>query len=92
MTHWWQRLKSLGRTPAPIAQTLWDATLAQYPFLMERSQADIDAVVVVLQSDFLTQGPQVPLFEQTVAKHVGAKHALAVNKGNAQLFRLSCID
>ena len=44
MTHWWQRLKNLGRTPAPIAQTLWDATLAQYPFLMERSQADIDAL------------------------------------------------
>jgi Mlc titration factor MtfA (ptsG expression regulator) len=44
MTHWWQRLKSLGRSPAPIPQALWDATLAQYPFLMERSQADRDAL------------------------------------------------
>ena len=44
MTHWWQRLKSLGRSPAPIPPALWDATLAQYPFLMERSQADRDAL------------------------------------------------
>jgi UDP-4-amino-4,6-dideoxy-N-acetyl-beta-L-altrosamine transaminase len=49
------------------------------------SQADIDVVVAVLQSDFLTQGPQVPLFEQTVAKHVGAKHALAVNSATSAL-------
>lgn len=31
------------------------------------TQADIDAVVEVLQSDFLTQGPAVPRFEQAVA-------------------------
>ena len=43
------------------------------------SQADIDAVLEVLQSDFLTQGPKVPEFEVKVATHVGAKHALAVN-------------
>ena len=33
------------------------------------NQADIDAVLAVLQSDFLTQGPVVPLFEQTVASY-----------------------
>jgi UDP-4-amino-4,6-dideoxy-N-acetyl-beta-L-altrosamine transaminase len=54
------------------------------------SQADIDAVVSVLQSDFLTQGPQVPLFEQTVAQHVGAKHALAVNSATSAL-HIACL-
>ena len=54
------------------------------------SQADIEAVVAVLQSDFLTQGPQVPLFEQTVAKRVGAKHALAVNSATSAL-HIACM-
>jgi len=53
-------------------------------------QADINAVVAVLQSDFLTQGPQVPLFEQTVAQHVGAKHALAVNSATSAL-HIACL-
>ena len=54
------------------------------------SQADIDAVVDVLKSDFLTQGPQVPAFEKSVAQLVGAKHALAVNSATSAL-HIACL-
>ena len=54
------------------------------------TQADIDAVVAVLQSDFLTQGPMVPRFEQVVAQHVGAHHALAVNSATSAL-HIACL-
>ena len=56
----------------------------------EITQADIDAVVEVLKSDFLTQGPMVPKFEQAVASHVGAKHALAVNSATSAL-HIACL-
>lgn len=49
------------------------------------NQADIDSVLNVLRSDFLTQGPKVPIFEQKVADHVGANHALAVNSATSAL-------
>jgi UDP-4-amino-4,6-dideoxy-N-acetyl-beta-L-altrosamine transaminase len=54
------------------------------------TQADIDSVVAVLQSDFLTQGPMVPRFEQDVARHVGAEHALAVNSATSAL-HIACL-
>jgi UDP-4-amino-4,6-dideoxy-N-acetyl-beta-L-altrosamine transaminase len=53
-------------------------------------QADIDAVVDVLRSDFLTQGPMVPRFEQAVANHVGAEHAVAVNSATSAL-HIACL-
>ena len=56
----------------------------------EISQTDIDAVVDVLRSDFLTQGPMVPRFEQAVASHVGAKHAVAVNSATSAL-HIACL-
>jgi len=49
------------------------------------TRTDINAVIEVLQSDYLTQGPAVPRFEAAVAKHVGAKHALAVNSATSAL-------
>ena len=51
----------------------------------EITQEDIDAVVEVLESDFLTQGPKVPEFENTVASHVGAKFGVAVNSATSAL-------
>ncbi|MEG7386445.1 DegT/DnrJ/EryC1/StrS family aminotransferase, partial [Pseudomonas aeruginosa] len=54
------------------------------------TQADIDAVVGVLKSDFLTQGPMVPRFEQAVAQHVGASYALAVNSATSAL-HIACL-
>lgn len=46
---------------------------------------DIDAVVKVLQSDFLTQGPSVKQFEEAFAKYIGCEYALAVSNGTAAL-------
>lgn len=56
----------------------------------EVTQADVDAVVAVLRSDFLTQGPAVPRFEQDVAKICGARHAVAVNSATSAL-HIACM-
>lgn len=49
------------------------------------NDADVRAVTDVLRSDFLTQGPAVPRFEQAVAARVGAAHAVAVNSATSAL-------
>ena len=54
------------------------------------NQADIDSVVGVLQSIFLTQGPQVPLFEKTVSGYCGAKYGVAVNSATSAL-HIACL-
>jgi len=54
------------------------------------TQADIDAVVNVLKSDFLTQGPQVPAFERALMDSTGANHALAVNSATSAL-HIACL-
>ena len=46
---------------------------------------DIDSVVDVLKSDFLTQGPKVPEFENSVATKVGVKHAFSMNSATSAL-------
>lgn len=54
------------------------------------NQVDIDAVVNVLKSDFLTQGRQVPLFEKTLADYCGADYAIAVNSATSAL-HIACL-
>lgn len=54
------------------------------------NQVDIDAVVAVLRSDFLTQGPVVPAFEKAVADYCGAQHAVAVNSATSAL-HIACL-
>ena len=54
------------------------------------SHEDIQAVVDVLQSDFLTQGPCVPRFEKTIADYVGVEYAVAVNSATSAL-HIACM-
>ncbi len=54
------------------------------------NQQDIDSVVDVLNSDFLTQGPRVPAFEQALIEHTGASYALAVNSATSAL-HIACL-
>ena len=54
------------------------------------NQADVDAVIEVLRSDFITQGPVGPLFEQTVANYCGAKFAVAASSATAGL-HIACL-
>lgn len=53
-------------------------------------QSDIDAVVDVLKSDFLTQGPAVASFESAVLAHCGAAFAVATNSATSAL-HLACL-
>lgn len=54
------------------------------------SEQDIAAVVSVLRSDFLTQGPVVPAFEKAIAEHCQAKYAVAVNSATSAL-HIACL-
>tara|TARA_Y100000768_G_C23941429_1_gene665328 strand:+ start:349 stop:1497 length:1149 start_codon:yes stop_codon:yes gene_type:complete len=51
----------------------------------EISQDDIDAVVLTLKSNNLTQGPKINEFEERFANYVGAKYAVAVNNATSGL-------
>ena len=55
----------------------------------EISTADIDAVVEVLRSDFLTQGPKVPAFEQALCAVTGARYSVVASSATAAL-HLAC--
>ena len=55
------------------------------------NQADISSVIDVLRSDFLTQGPQVPLFEKIVADYCSAEFGVAVNSATSAL-HIACLS
>ncbi|ACC79441.1 DegT/DnrJ/EryC1/StrS aminotransferase [Nostoc punctiforme PCC 73102] len=54
------------------------------------NQEDIDAVIEVLRSDWITQGPAIERFEQAVANYCGAKYAVAVSSATAAL-HIACL-
>jgi len=54
------------------------------------TKADIDSVLIALKSDFLTQGPLVPRFEENLASQVKAKYAVAVNSATSAL-HIACL-
>jgi UDP-4-amino-4,6-dideoxy-N-acetyl-beta-L-altrosamine transaminase len=54
------------------------------------SNADVDAVLRVLRSDFLTQGPQNPAFEAAISNYVGSRYALTVNSATSAL-QIACL-
>ncbi|MFP5457920.1 MAG: UDP-4-amino-4,6-dideoxy-N-acetyl-beta-L-altrosamine transaminase [Bacteriovoracia bacterium] len=54
------------------------------------SSKDIDEVISVLRSDFLTQGPRVPAFEEKVAEFCGAKFGVAANSATSSL-HVACL-
>jgi len=54
------------------------------------SEEDIEAVVNVLRSDFLTQGEVVPQFESELCRYVGAAYGVAVNSGTSAL-HVACL-
>lgn len=55
------------------------------------TQTDVDAVVEILRSDFLTQGPAVPRFEEAVATYCKASYGVAVNNATSAL-HLACLS
>jgi UDP-4-amino-4,6-dideoxy-N-acetyl-beta-L-altrosamine transaminase len=74
--------------PTQIPSARFDAMI---PYgRQDISQADIDAVIEVLRSDFLTQGPMVPRFEEAVAQYCGAHHSVAVNSATSAL-HIACL-
>ena len=54
------------------------------------NQDDIDAVIEVLKSDFITQGPKIPAFEKSIIDYTGAKYATAANSATSAL-HIACL-
>jgi len=56
----------------------------------EITQQDIDNVIAVLKSDFITQGPEVPRFEKKICEHSTSQYAVAVNSATSAL-HIACL-
>lgn len=56
----------------------------------ELDDSDIEAVVRVLRSEYLTQGPEIPAFERAFAERHGVAHAVAVSNATAGL-HIACL-
>ena len=52
---------------------------------------DIEAVIDVLRSEYITQGPQIPLFEETITNYCGSKYGVAVNSATSAL-HIACLS
>jgi UDP-4-amino-4,6-dideoxy-N-acetyl-beta-L-altrosamine transaminase len=79
----------MGKT---VKQTTASAAGTFIPYGRQSiSEADIQAVVDVLRSDWLTQGPAIECFEKIVADYCGVKHAVAVNSATSAL-HIACLS
>jgi len=93
----WPKFKTSQRKLAskadysPVRRDASNAEREHIPYgRQEISQEDIDSVVSVLQSDFLTRGPQVELFESVVADYCQAGNAVAANSATSAL-HMACL-
>ena len=76
----------IGLTPSLIS------TAPYIPYGKQTiDENDIFSVVKTIRSDYLTQGPAVPVFEATVSAYCGAQYAVAVSSGTAAL-HLACLS
>jgi UDP-4-amino-4,6-dideoxy-N-acetyl-beta-L-altrosamine transaminase len=83
------------RSPAALDQQQqwkdWKDLMSMIPYGRQSiSDADIQAVVDVLRSDFLTQGPVVPRFERGIASYCGAAYGVAANSATSAL-HIACL-
>lgn len=66
-------------------------SIAQIPYGRQSiDEADVEAVVAVLRSDLLTQGPMVPAFEHAVAEYCGVEYGVATNSATSAL-HVACL-
>lgn len=69
----------------------WKDLIYMIPYGQQHiDQSDIDAVEKILRSDFLTQGPTVPAFEDAIKKYCDVKYAVAVNSATSAL-HIACL-